>query len=335
LSKSLAAKRRALETALGGYKEAAAYNVAEVTTQASFEMAELYRQLAVDLMASERPKNLNKDELEQYDLLLEEQATPFEEQAIKLHEANAARAQDGIYDAGVKGSYAALAKLMPARFGKTELLGSWLTTAVLPDAAPVIATDPAAAVPNAAVVPAATPAAPAIPARLAAQFTRAVQQAQAGQLADAELEFRQLSEAVPESGAASYNLGVLLRDANRLEDAEAAFSTAATRQPHSAQALTDLGVVQRQRGKFQDAVQSYSRALSADAAFAPALRNLAIVQDVYLGNPAAAIDGYERYKALTGEDRPVTSWIADVKQRAGKAGNSPAAAPPAQAEVKP
>ena len=47
LKTSLAAKRKALESAMNGYREAAAYNVAEVTTQANFEMAELYRQLAV------------------------------------------------------------------------------------------------------------------------------------------------------------------------------------------------------------------------------------------------------------------------------------------------
>jgi tetratricopeptide (TPR) repeat protein len=336
LNKSLAAKRRALEAALGGYREAAAYNIAEVTTQASFEMAELYRQLGADLMASERPKNLNADELEQYDLLLEEQATPFEEQAIKLHEANAARAHDGLYDAGVKGSYAALAKLLPARYGKTELAGSWLTAAVLPEAAPpapVASADPAAAAGATPVAPAPAPALPTLPARLVAQFERAVQQAQAGQLADAELEFRQLNEAAPESGAAAYNLGVLLRTAGRFEEAEAAFATAAQRRPRSALALTDLGLVQRERGRFRQALQSYTLALAADPGFVPALRNVAILHDVYLGDPAAAIDGFERYKALTGEDRPVTSWIADVKQRAGKVGQAPAAVPAAQAEV--
>ena len=36
-------------------------------------------------------RNLKKLELEQYNVLLEEQAFPFEEQAIKLHETNAAR----------------------------------------------------------------------------------------------------------------------------------------------------------------------------------------------------------------------------------------------------
>jgi outer membrane protein assembly factor BamD (BamD/ComL family) len=137
LNRSLAPKRRALDAALNAYKGAAAYNVAEVATQSSFEIAELYRQLGADLMASERPKSLKGEELEQYDLLLEEQATPFEEQSIKLHEANVARAPEGIYDEGVKASYGALAKLMPARYGKTEVAPAYLGSLALPRAAAV------------------------------------------------------------------------------------------------------------------------------------------------------------------------------------------------------
>ncbi|MGD9832345.1 MAG: hypothetical protein AB7U92_06315, partial [Piscinibacter sp.] len=50
----------------------------------------------------------------------EEQAFPFEEKAIELHEANAARASQGIYDKWVKQSFEALAKLRPVRYGKAE-----------------------------------------------------------------------------------------------------------------------------------------------------------------------------------------------------------------------
>ena len=121
LKKSLLAKRKGLDVALAAYKRALDYQVAEVTTAATFEMAELYRTLAKDIMASERPKNLSKDEREQYDSLLEEQVYPFEEQAISLHEANAARAKDGLYDEWVKRSYAVLAELKPARYAKSEL----------------------------------------------------------------------------------------------------------------------------------------------------------------------------------------------------------------------
>jgi cellulose synthase operon protein C len=128
LKKSLAAKRKALEGAMDGYKSAAQYQVAEVTTAATYEMAELYRTLGKDVMASERPKGLAQDELEQYDSLLEEQAFPFEEQAIQLHEVNAARAKEGVYDDSVKQSFRALAELKPGRFGKTELTQDVVTT---------------------------------------------------------------------------------------------------------------------------------------------------------------------------------------------------------------
>jgi hypothetical protein len=128
LKKSLIVKREALETAMQGYKKAAEYQVAEVTTAATYEMADLYSVLAKDLLASERPQNLKGEELEEYNSLLEEQVFPFEEQAIKAHELNAARAKDGVYDDWVRKSFTALAELKPARYGKTELTPDVVTS---------------------------------------------------------------------------------------------------------------------------------------------------------------------------------------------------------------
>lgn len=122
LQKSLQAKRTAMEAALAAYRAAAEYGVADVATAATYAIAEMYRKLAVDLLASERPRNLSEEEQEQYALLLEEQAYPFEEEAIELHEANAARAAAGLYDDSVRASFAALAELKPARYGKAERL---------------------------------------------------------------------------------------------------------------------------------------------------------------------------------------------------------------------
>ena len=121
LKKNLALKKDAMERALNAYGKAAQYGVAEVTTAATYQMAELYRTLAKDLMESERPKNLGADELEQYNVLLEEQAFPFEEKAISIHEANVARASEGVYDESVRKSFEALAKLKPARYAKAEI----------------------------------------------------------------------------------------------------------------------------------------------------------------------------------------------------------------------
>ncbi len=128
LEQTLARKRSAMETVLAVYGQALDYDVAQVTTAATFGMAELYRQLAVDLLASERPRDLDADALEQYDVLLEEQAFPFEEKAIELHEANARRAREGLYDEWVQRSFGVLAQLEPARYAKAEMSEEYVHT---------------------------------------------------------------------------------------------------------------------------------------------------------------------------------------------------------------
>ena len=120
LKNSLQRKRAALEKALKAQEQVLAFGVSEFTTEASFKIGEIYAQLSRDLMNSQRPKDLDELALEQYEILLEEQAYPFEEKAIEIHQTNAQRSWKGTYDAGVKRSFDALAKLLPARYNKTE-----------------------------------------------------------------------------------------------------------------------------------------------------------------------------------------------------------------------
>jgi tetratricopeptide (TPR) repeat protein len=120
LDRSLKLKKKHMEQALQAYGRAADYGVAQVTTAATFETADLYYQLSRDLLASERPQDLAADESEQYDVLLEEQAFPFEEKAIDLYRVNAERVADGVYDEWVRASYARLAVMVPARWSRSE-----------------------------------------------------------------------------------------------------------------------------------------------------------------------------------------------------------------------
>lgn len=120
IKQSLSQKRSALDAALAAQRQVLDFNVAEFTTRANFFIGEIYTTLARDLMDSDRPEGLNALELEQYEILLEEQAYPFEEKAIELHEANAKRSFDGLYDNWVAASIDSLAKMLPARYGKTE-----------------------------------------------------------------------------------------------------------------------------------------------------------------------------------------------------------------------
>lgn len=120
LAASLKLKKDLMEDVIAVYTGAAEYGVAEVTTAATFRLGEVYEQFSSDLMTSDRPAELDMDALEQYEILLEEQAFPFEEKAIDLYKANTDRASDGVYDEWVQRCFERLARLMPARYAKEE-----------------------------------------------------------------------------------------------------------------------------------------------------------------------------------------------------------------------
>ena len=120
LKQTLESKKRLMQDALQQFEQAAGYQVAGVTTAAAYYTAEIYNHLAGALMQSERPRNLDAEALEQYNILLEDQAYPFEEQAIGLHETNAARVKAGQYDAWIGKSLQSLAELVPAQYAKQE-----------------------------------------------------------------------------------------------------------------------------------------------------------------------------------------------------------------------
>jgi TolA-binding protein len=125
LNKSFKTKKLRMQAALAAAERVINYEVAEFATQANFLLGDVYTSLSADLLASERPLNLNALELEQYELLLEEQAYPFEEKAISIHEANAKRSWQGTYDEWVRRSIDSLSVLLPARYAKTETLARY------------------------------------------------------------------------------------------------------------------------------------------------------------------------------------------------------------------
>ncbi len=66
------------------------------------------------------PRGLHPLELEQYELALEEQAYPFEEKGIEVHESNLKLLGQGVYNEWIDKSLQKLAVFMPARYAKTE-----------------------------------------------------------------------------------------------------------------------------------------------------------------------------------------------------------------------
>ncbi|TLY72795.1 MAG: tetratricopeptide repeat protein [Gammaproteobacteria bacterium] len=200
--------------------------------------------------------------------------------------------------------------------------------------------------PTAPGVAAAVSAHPQVSPAARADFDRVVSYMRTGKAVEAELGFKQLSLQYPQFAAPLVNLAILQRNAGHLEQAEETLKSAVAHERGSAVAWSELGATQRMRGQFKDAASSYEQAIAADPHYAPAWRNLGVLSDLYLGDPGRALTAFEQYRQLTGEDKPVSGWIAELRQRLGvppvkrpapaapangNPGDAPAAAPGAPA----
>jgi cellulose synthase operon protein C len=124
--RSLQLKQQRMDAAMKSLGALVDYQVGEVTAAATFYMAEVYYGFNRSLMESERPKDMPAAQLQDYELALEENAFPFEEKAIGVHEKNLELMRSGIYNDWIEKSLAKLARLMPARYAKTELSSGFL-----------------------------------------------------------------------------------------------------------------------------------------------------------------------------------------------------------------
>ncbi len=126
--RSLQHKQKLMDATMKALGALVDYQVGEVTAAATFYMAEVYYGFNRALMESERPRNMQAAQLQEYELELEDTAFPFEEKAIGVHEKNLELIRSGIYNAWIEKSLAKLAQLMPVRYAKAEmssgLLGS-------------------------------------------------------------------------------------------------------------------------------------------------------------------------------------------------------------------
>jgi Flp pilus assembly protein TadD len=211
-----------------------------------------------------------------------------------------------------------------------------------PIATPADPAAPAANNPSAATPAPAVPAGPVIPkapARATSEYARALQLMRGGDATQAILEFQVMTQSYPDLPGPYANLGILYRNANQLAEAEAALAKAAERASWDAATWNEYGLTLRQAGKFPEARAAYEKATAANPSYAPAHRNLGVLLDLYLDDPISAQAELETYKTLTGEDKTVNGWIAELRSRnrvaQPKAAQPEAAQPEAQPEAAP
>ena len=117
---NLRKKRELMKTASQEFSKLLDYEVGEVTAGATFYLAEIYAHFSKALLESERPEGLRPLEMEQYELAIEEQAYPFQDKAIEMHQKNLELMTVGIYNEWIDKSLEKLAVFVPARYDKPE-----------------------------------------------------------------------------------------------------------------------------------------------------------------------------------------------------------------------
>ena len=111
---------------MAAFEDLVQYEVAEVTAAATYYIAEIYLNFSASLLDSERPANLSEKEKFDYEMVIEEEAYPFEERAIDVHQENFELLAAGIFNPWIQKSLDKLAVLMPGRYAKNEISGGFL-----------------------------------------------------------------------------------------------------------------------------------------------------------------------------------------------------------------
>jgi len=117
---NLELKKTAMKDVKDQLEKLLGYEVDEFTSAATFYLAEMYFDFNRKLVESDRPNDMTPLEKEQYELSIEEQAFPFEEKAIQVHQKNLDLMTRGIFNSWIEKSIERLAKLVPARYAKFE-----------------------------------------------------------------------------------------------------------------------------------------------------------------------------------------------------------------------
>ena len=137
----------------------------------------------------------------------------------------------------------------------------------------------------------------------------------AGDFAGAELRFNEFVLLYNEYPGAWTNLAIIHAAAGNDEAAREALDTALQLDPDYPVALNQLGMLLRRKGKFLEAEAAYMKAVTVSPDYALAHYNLGVLNELYLQRLEAALQHFETYQSLVGEDKQVAKWISDLRRR--------------------
>ncbi len=111
---NLKKKNSLYDSFLEEYSNVAKYGIAEFLPEIFFQMGMIMENFRDSINQSERPEDLNKEELEEYKFLLEEKAYPYDDQAVQMYGQSIQIAgQQAVFDEWAQKSLMRLADLRP------------------------------------------------------------------------------------------------------------------------------------------------------------------------------------------------------------------------------
>ena len=114
------------------------------------------------------------------------------------------------------------------------------------------------------------------------------------------------------------NVAIAYTHIGKLEKAEAHLKKALSLVPEHPVACNEYGLLCRRSGRFAEARAVYEKSITRFPNYYPLHRNLGILCDLYLNDPACALEHYEIYSAARPENKQVKLWIADLRARLGR-----------------
>jgi tetratricopeptide (TPR) repeat protein len=148
-------------------------------------------------------------------------------------------------------------------------------------------------------------------------FAKAIELLQEKQYEPAIELLNEVIKGSQNNSAPYINIAIAYSMIDKPELAEKNLKQALEINPDHPVALNEYALLYRKSGRYAEAKELYEHLVLKYPEFMPARKNYGILCDLYLNDPACAVEQYEVYSEANPKDKDVKIWITTLKQKLG------------------